>query len=373
MKQLITPNDLESVNNMLYELTCLRRWSEVTVEGGKYTELAKQALNCMIAYILATEVQNAGYSVDFTLFPKIAIVRGFTKDYQCDVPEQNLEKIFQLGKVSRESFAEMIQQEIKAITSEDFYEFLQVDANSLEVRIYKAATKIATLQELGEIKNGINATDYSRKKAHLQDNLMEFSDLPGFSKVIEYTEIFRDFSLLRNRIRWAKHPNIIKCSVLGHHFDVGVLAYLMSLEKDPSDEVLATRFFFMGIFHDFPERWTGDMPSPVKNALEGLRAATELFENQVMEENVYRILPPYQVEAIRKVMLEDEENEAFKSFLKKSDNYAAFIECWREIDAGSNHNYYFDVVVRDYSHKEKYSENFQKLMDKLFYDIAYHR
>jgi len=426
--KLIQPNDLKVVNTMLYELTCLRRWSEVTVEAGKYTELGKQALNCFISFILGIEAQNMGQVVDFTKFPKIAIVRGFTKTYQCDVPEQNLEEIITLGKklladmfqqlikdldlqiedfnklpelaaisdfiemyqcnfsgqnpeeifildnTSKESFAEMILQEIKNSTSEEFYKFLQVDPDSIELRIYKAATKIGTLLELEDIKNGINASNYSSKEIQLLDNLEEYADLPGFSKVIsEYTKIFRDYSLLRNRIRWAKHPNIIKCSVLGHLFDTAVFAYLMSLEKNPLDEELATHYFFMGIFHDFPERWTGDIPSPIKELRKWLRHATELFENKVMEKNVYSILPSYQANAIRKVMLEDKNNEEYKKALKQADYFSAFVECWREIDAGSNHLYYFDVIMRDYSTKKKLPNNFQKLMTKLFKAVRRHR
>ena len=371
MKQIVSKKDLTSINTMLFELTCLRRWSEVTVEGGKYTELGKQALNCMISYFWATEIQHAGQKVNFNWFPKIAILRGFTKDYQCDVPESNLDIIFHLGNVSKESFDEMIQQRIQKELSQSFYDWLQVDSDLLELRIYRAATKVATLLELEEIKNGISLKDYDLKREQLQTSIESFSDLPGFDLVMseKYLEIFRNFSKLRNRIRWAKHPNIIKCGVLGHHFDVAVYAYLMSLEVNPLDEELATRYFFMGVFHDFPESWTGDMPSPVKDAIPGLREATELFENQVMQENVYNHLPDYQVKAIRHTMLEDSENASLKKFLKKSDNFSAFIECWREIDAGSRHSYYFKVARNSFGKKEDLTHNFRLLLEELYYSF----
>ena len=187
-----------------------------------------------------------------------------------------------------------------------------------------------------------------------------------------YLEIFRDFSQLRNRIRWAKHPNIIKCSVLGHHFDVAIFSYLMSLEVKPYDEALATRYFFMGIFHDFPEKWTGDMPSPIKDSIKGLREATEEFENEVMEQNVYSHLPYYQEAALRDVMLEDKNNAQLKKFSKISDNFSAFVECWRELDAGSRHQYYVTVLEKDYKNKEKLPDNFRLLTEKL-YGVLYCR
>lgn len=373
MKQTVVKfSDLLSVNTVLYELMCLRRWSEVTVEGGKYTELAKQALNCIISHFWAVEAK-CETEVVLTRFPKIAIRRGFAKDFQCDVPEANLDRIFHLGNVSKEDFNGAICFQMEKDLDESFLKFLEVEQDCLEIQIYQAATKIATLIELEEIRNGISENDYQRKKAQIEKSIKEFSYLPGFAKVTSesYMELFREFSKLRNRIRWAKHPNIVKCSVLGHLFDVAVFSYLMSLEVHPSNEDLATRYFFIGIFHDIAEKWTGDMPSPVKDSIKGLRQATEEFEREVLEKHVYSHLPRYQIEEIRRVMLEDKRTTTLKTFSKKSDNFSAFIECWRELDAGSRHKYYRDVMEKSYSEKESLPENFRLLTEKLYDSIRY--
>lgn len=369
-KKLITVNDLASVNTMLYELLCLRRWSEVTVSNGKFTEVAKQGLNCMIAYVWATEISHSGIKIDLSQFPKIALFRSFTKTVQCDVSESNLDEIFHLGNVSKSSFNEMIWDSVSQRTSPTFYKHLQAVPNSLEAQIYRAATKVATLLELKELRNLIDEKDYMAKLSLQEETIKQFANLPCFDIIMSetYQEIFRNFSKLRNRIRWAKHPNIVQCSVLGHMFDVGCFAYLMSLEENPKNEELATQYFFMGIFHDFPECWTGDMPSPTKDSLKGLRKATEEFENKVMEENVYSHLPSHAAQAIRNVMLEDEDNVYYKAFLKKSDNFSAFVECWREIDAGSHHKYYENVVRNSYLGKESLSRNFRMLMENLYND-----
>lgn len=371
--KIITLKDLRAVNNMLFELLCLRRWSEVTVTNGKFTEVSKQALNCMITYFWATEIAQEGIEVDFTKFPKLALFRGFTKTMQCDVSEANLETIFHLGNVSKSSFNEMIWAAVERSTSKNFFKHLQVEPNCLEARIYRAATKVSTLLELKEIRGLIDEKDYLLKESQLMAVIDGFSDLPCYEQIMSdpYQEIFRNFSKLRNRIRWAKHPNLVCCSVLGHMFDVGVFAYLMALEKNPSDEALATQYFFMGIFHDFPECWTGDMPSPIKDALPGLRKATEEFENHVMAQNVYSHLPAHMAEAIRSVMLEDEENAQYKKFLKKSDNFSAYVECWREIDAGSHHFYYRNVIHSDYKRKETLTHNFRLLMRELYKSCRY--
>lgn len=374
MKQTVVKfSDLLSVNTTLYELTCLRRWSEVTVEGGKFTELSKQALNCIIAYFWAIEARNKNAVISLMRFPKIAIRRGFVKDFQCDVPEANLDRIFHLGNVSKKDFDEAIRFQMEKDLSESFLKLLEVEQGCLEIQIYQAATKLATLIELEEIRNGISNKDYQRKKEQIEKSINEFSNLPGFSEMTSknYMELFHEFSKLRNRIRWAKHPNIIKCSVLGHLFDVAVFAYLMSLETHPADEELATRHFFIGIFHDIAEKWTGDMPSPVKDSIKGLRQATEEFEREVLEEYVYSNLPDYLVKAIQEVMLEDKRTASLKAFSKKSDNFSAFVECWRELDAGSRHKYYRDVMEKSYSKKESLSEIFRLLTENLYDGIRY--
>ena len=365
MKQQITPMDLRSVNTMLYELTCLRRWSEVFVDPGKYTELAKQAFNSMIAYFWACEAVYEGISIDWTIFPKIAISRGFVKSYQCDIPEHNLERIFELGNVSKNDFSEKILEQIRALISEDFNDLLAFNPECIEARIYKAATKLGTIIELQEIQNGISKKEYTKKLKQLQHDFKSFSDLPGYEKMQSenYMEVFRDYSQLRNRIRWAKHPNIIKNSVLGHHFDVAVFSYLMYLEVNPT-------------YADNPSReaiaWTGDMPSPVKDSIPGLRHATEEFENEVMEENVYSLLPDYLVKNLRYVMLEDECNASYKAFSKISDYFGAYVECWRELDAGSRHSYYLDVMKRDFDKKEDLPQNFRLLTEELYGSVYFH-
>lgn len=368
MQTIVTPHVSDAINIMSYELQCLSRWSEVT--NGHHKELAKQALNCMITYIWATEISHHGIKVDFTKFPKIALFRSFTKTGLCDMIEENLDTILKLNKTSKTTFIEKITSNTGKESIDFFIRYLQVDPNCLEVQIYQAATKIATWIELHEIRNLIDKKDFRTKRKQLQKALHNFSVLPCYRKIMHprYKELFRNFSKLRNRIRWAKHPTNVKSSVLGHMFDVACYAYLMSLEENPNNQELATQYFFMGVFHDLPECWTGDMPSPIKDSIPGLRKATEDFENQVMEKHVYSQLPKYMEKAIRSVMLEDKENIEYKVLLKKADNLSAYVECWREIDAGSHHYYYRNVIKGDYNKKNNLTPSFCNLMEELYYD-----
>lgn len=364
MNYIPHPKELSSIEEMLFQLLNLSRWSELT--NGRCPELDKQALNCMIAFFWVAEAINSGKNVNITRIAKLAIARGFTKTLQCDIPEHNLDIIFCLGKVKKTDFTNYIEKVLAEKTSPAFAEFLKVDPESLEARIYKASTKVATLLELHELRRLISEKDFLYHEAQVKDLLAQYSDLPGYNQMLSenYMEIFRSYYKLRNRIRWAKHPALVGFSVLGHQFDVAVYGYMMSLAKHPDDEKLATNYFFMGIFHDFAESWTGDMPSPIKDAIPGLREATEQFENLMLKRFVYSKLPPYMEKALRAVMMEDEANTNMKTFLKLADNFAAFVECVHEIETGNRHQYYENVQY-------EYFLNTRSLPG-AFMDLKYH-
>lgn len=370
----LTPEILKDLNQLLFELDCLNRWSS-HITKGLYNELGKLALNCSIAYIWATFAVESGFEVDFSRFPKLAIYRAYQKSVHCDIAELRLDEICKYG-VSREQIEEHSKFTIKTRTNEEFANFVDVDTNCIEYRIYKAATCVGTLTELLSLRKTIEDDDFLRTKGEILESLHPYRDLPHFCEMLSdtYMKIFNSFSKLRSRIRWAMRPNIIKSSVLSHSFDTAVFAYMMSLENNPSDIAIATQAFFAGIFHDFPETWTGDMPSPIKNAITGLRKATEDYELEVLEKNFYSKLPEYQIQAIKLVMLEELEFSDLKHLIKQADYFSADVECWRHIIAGTNCSYYFNVIFRDYEQKYKFNSCFAHMMDFINGDaIRYSR
>jgi len=172
--------------------------------------------------------------------------------------------------------------------------------------------------------------------------LSEMMDMNG-----SVFKVLSKIATLRNQNRWAAETYLVECSVLGHLFETGVYAYFMALELDPHDEETAAQRFFMGIFHDCPEAWTTDIPSPVKNRIKKLRKLTEALEMKMLEKHLFSQVPPFLAEKIKYVMMEDESNADIKPLMKGADYLSGDAECFRQYVAGCNDWYFRDAMRRN--------------------------
>ncbi|MBE5820600.1 MAG: HD domain-containing protein [Clostridiales bacterium] len=360
----ITLENVIATNEVFTKLNNLRRWADFTSQQ-KYNELSKQALNCIIAYVLTCASENAGKKVAYEAFPKIALSRAFAKVYlYYDTPEHKIDEICKLGSVSRKRFDEEIAQIIFEKTNHEFSDFILNGIGEYEKKIYRAATKISTYIEfLEQNKNFMfmDFKDYARVQ-EIERDLDKYRSLPGVKEFSDTdSPVFRllqKISTLRNQNRWATSCYNVECSVLGHLFDTAIFAYLFALDDSKFDEQYASKMFFIGIFHDIAETWTRDIPSPVKDRIEGFRKATEEYERKMLEENVYAVIPKYLEKSLREVMLEDEINAAYKKRIKEADYISAESECYRNLLSGSRDPYFAEVIER-----RKFDHNVTDLCD----------
>ncbi len=367
---IVNEKTLQGLNNLFKELSFFPRWSRIYI-GNKYDELSKQTLNCLICFIMAIKAKNKGFKLDFTLFPKISIFRAFQKTVNGDILEENLKEILRLSGITEKEFLEVqVYSKISEYTSEDFLEFLKVPEDAIEVRIFKAATKIATYLELDELKE-ISPAISNDAIEGLLFSMEKYSDVPGFCEMKKSSspefEFFKEASSLRNRGRWTQLAISKPLSVLGHMYDTAVFAYLISLYQCPENEELATKLFFIGIFHDLPENWTGDMKTPIKDAMPKLREGCEEFELKMLTKHVYSKLPEYIVNELKWVFMQnDNETKSAKKILKKADYLSAVTECWRLIILGSRDPELNAAVGRYYDKKENYEQPFRNLIEEIY-------
>lgn len=344
MKQ-ITYKQLKATNDVFTRLNNLRRWTEFTTQS-KYNELAKQALNCIIAYMLANCAEHQGKSICYDNFPRIALGRAYAKVYvYFDTPEHKIDEICKLSGISKKKFDIEATKIIAEKTDIEFAEFLSKGIGEYEVQIYKAATKIATYIELLEQQKTVS--DIS-KIQELEREIDKYMHIPGVSDFSDTDspvfKVWKNLSKLRNQTRWATCSYNVECSVLGHLFDTAMFAYLIALEESDFDEEYASKMFFMGIFHDIAETWTKDIPSPIKNRITGFRKATEQYELQNLEKYLYAKVPEYMQVTLKAVMLEDESNVDYKVKLKEADYLSADSECYRNLLSGSRDPYFCDAI-----------------------------
>ena len=354
-------NTLKATNEVIKRLNNMRRWARNCADP-RYSELAKQALNCAIAFILASEAEARGMEIIWERFPKIALYRAFQKSYiNYDTPESILKRICELGNIKFEKvFSEITDKVICELTDEEFIDFLKEGCGTNEEEIYKAATRIATLLELYEVQHHMNG-EYASKHEEVFRSFLRFVDIPGFEDLsnieADSFQVFKSISRLRNQNRWSAYSYLVDCSVLGHLFDTAVFAYFMALDKGKTEKV-ATRCFFIGIFHDIPETFTSDIPSPIKDMIPGFRELTEKFELQVMEEKFYPVFSKQVQQNLRKVMMEEEENHQYKTLMKGADYLSAVSEIWRQIQAGTNDPAFFTAMK---GHKTKFEKGIAEL------------
>ena len=328
----------KAVDDVFRRLGGLRRWTTNIVKD-KYSELAKQAMNSLIAYLIACKCENDGQTINWETFPKIAMYRAFEKAYVLfDISKETIETICEMGEIPYEQIKATTISIIRDKAGNELAEELANAMQSEEANIYRAATKVATYVELVENKANFNGS-YTKVAENVIFDIKEFSYVPGVKEFSDTDgDIFRmleQISRLRNQMRWTAYSRAVDCSVLGHLFDTGMFAYLMSREINPENEGLATKMFFMGIFHDIPEAWTKDIPSPIKDRIPGFREASELYENSVTKKFMYNIMPDYLAKKVKSVMMEEGENQEVKPFMKGADYLSASSECFRQVIAGS--------------------------------------
>lgn len=374
MNMRITYKSVKASNEVFVRLNCLRRWTQFVTEG-KYNELAKQALNCITAFILGKQAENEGKTIIWERFPKIAIYRAFQKAHvNFDTPEFIIDEICKVGNIPKDVFDKETMKIISEETDEGFAEYISGGVGTYEAKIYKAASKIATYIELLEIQHKING-DYLRKHREIIKSLETYEDIPAVKEIYNEQEkpmfeVLKSFSKLRNQNRWAICNYNIECSVLGHLFDTAVWAYFMSLEQEPENERLATKMFFMGIFHDVAENWTKDIPSPIKDRIPGFRKATETYEDAMMEEHVYKVLPQYIADALKELRL-TKESEHY-TLIKGADYLSADSECYRQLMAGTRDSYFLRAILKRQKNIDEGKETLTPMCRELYkYFVRY--
>jgi putative hydrolase of HD superfamily len=282
----------------IFDAAYMQRWND-KIRPIELTELDKQAHKMIIAYFLGKfegNIQDSDW-IDiieggiFELLQRIVIT---------DLKPPVFYRIKE-NKVKYNQLNEWVYKELEPILlplGKDFCKrfkdyFLHSD-DTTNKRILSAAHFYATKWEFNIIEHA-NPDGYEIEdiKKNLQEKQEKYYNLKGMdqlTKHIRYKNFINLCGQLRFQSRWAHLHRIPQTSVLGHSLYVAILSYLFSLEIKACKRRCINNYF-TGLFHDLPEVLTRDIISPVKRSVEGLDDLIKEYEKELMEKEVYGLIP----------------------------------------------------------------------------------
>jgi len=387
----------------LFDAAFIQRWND-KVRPVEFTELDKQAHKMVIAYVLGKfEEKKIGFNW-------IEIIEGGIFELLQRVVLTDLKPpIFHKIKADAEKYKRLntwVYNELHKIIlplgndfCDRFQAYFLTPETSINRQILNAAHFYATKWEFDIIeKANPNSYDIDDIREDLRRKQAEYQNLEGIKQLEKDKKLARFINLcgeLRFQIRWANLHRIPKTSVMGHMLFVGIVAYLFSLELNASPRRCSNNYF-TGLFHDLPEVLTRDIISPVKRSVAGLSELIKEYESELMEKEVYSLIPPdwhqemkiftehefddlafidgktvsVDCEAINALYNQDQFNPRDGSLVEAADKLAAFIEALVAIRNGSASQ---DLKDAKKNIKYKYQSEIKKIggidFGKLYFDF----
>ncbi len=135
--------------------------------------------------------------------------------------------------------------------------------------------------------------------------------------------------------RWALMRNTRSESVHEHSFDVAVLAHALAELQNRrfGGTVDVGHCVMLAMYHDAPEIFTGDMPTPVKYDNEDIRRAYKEVE-RLSAEKLLNMLPA-DLQAVYAPLLLDDETSEEARLVKAADKLSALLKCVEELGQGN--------------------------------------
>ncbi len=136
--------------------------------------------------------------------------------------------------------------------------------------------------------------------------------------------------------RWALMRNTRPETVWEHSYDVVVLAHALAelTRRRFGEGVDVERCVLLAAYHDAPEIFTGDMPTPVKYDNDDIRRAYQQVET-LSAERLLAMLPADMQEVYRPLLLPENVPETERRIVKAADKLSALIKCIEELGQGN--------------------------------------
>ena len=137
--------------------------------------------------------------------------------------------------------------------------------------------------------------------------------------------------------RWGLMRNISPESLSEHAAECAVLTHALALigNKIFGKSYDLGRAVMLALYHDVPEVFTGDMPTPIKYSSAQLRSQFEEIERQNVDSLISKLPPEFREDYRALILCDSPEDEALRRLVKAADKLCAYIKCVEEEKVGN--------------------------------------
>jgi len=363
----------------LFQAAYMQRWNDKLRPVDLY-ELDKQGHKMTIAYFIGKfeENRNSFNWVEiieggiFELLQRIVLTDLKPPIlYRIKEDSQKYQELNEWVCLQLEPYIQLFNNDLW----QRFKDYLFDTEDNLNRRSLAAAHFYATSWEFAILERanprGFEMDEIRRKLDSQQE---KYYDLKGIQQLALHSKYRKFVDLcgeLRFQIRWSHIHRVPKTSVMGHQLFVAIISYLLSLHLNACSRRRINNYF-TGIFHDLPEVMTKDISSPIKGAVPGLDKLIGDIETDLMEREVYSLLPKKwrrqiryftekeftdfviidgKIQEVTSQQIVDSYNDdryepRDGTLIKAADDLAAFIEASVGIDNGSSSQELVDAKVQ---------------------------
>lgn len=137
--------------------------------------------------------------------------------------------------------------------------------------------------------------------------------------------------------RWGLMYNISEETLAEHSCEVAMVAHSLALigNRIYAKGYNADRIALLGVFHDVPEVYTGDLPTPIKYFNATSKESYREIEKRAIETLLSK-LPSELYQDYKEVFFYEQSDPDAKKLIKAADKICAYIKCLDEERCGNN-------------------------------------
>lgn len=348
--ELVKMSTYRFIGSCLGHLKISDAWRGKKGNTDGFKKLEKEALNAKIYFLhLMRRKEKEGKDFDPNVIVAYILKRLITKSSFWDSKPENKKNL----KEEIHELDELIVDDALEKASKIVGNLFIAEINELASRItpeeeylFKQARTIATAIEFKQIKPYLFYQDVEPSEQLLNEEIKKY-EVESICENAKMMDLFERMSWSRFTDRWQGYFFTVKCNILAHMLETAVFAWLMAIEMNNFEE--AGHLFMIGLFHDLPEIWTDDVPSPCKDRIVTnsgltLREVTDKMEVKAFEEYFYPCLCKETETYYRKNIDLNGVKKEYHDFIKKADYFAADYEVWWNVVNGTRDQTLANVI-----------------------------